>query len=169
MMIIPLFGKKALGRVALVDDEDYEMLSEHRWHVYEKNRPGQRTTAYAATSARRSDGRQTKVLMHKLLTGYDFTDHANGNGLDNRRANLRPADKSLNAMNRSSRTGSLSSYKGVSRYKRTGRWFASIKIDGRQQYLGSFDNEQDAARAYDAAARTIFGEFAKPNFPGEGC
>lgn len=153
------------GMVALVDPGDAEMVSQYRW--FARDRFG---TWYAQRNTRRPDGVRTTDTMHRLLTGWDRTDHINGNGLDNRRSNLRPSSASTNAWNSRSR-GGTSRYKGVSWYPKTRRWVARIRVHGSKQYLGYFLDESEAARAYDAAARHHFGQFAAVNFPqpGERC
>ena len=166
MRTVALSGKKAAGRVALVDDADYELVSRYRWHVHERDfGPGRRPMGpYARTGVYNPADRRTKMfLMHVLITGVSTgLDHANGNGLDNQRRNLRPAGQRLNMANtppivRTSR------FKGV-RLLPSGRWQARIRI-GNPIYLGLFDAEEAAARAYDAAARAAWGEFARLNFP----
>lgn len=97
--------------------------------------------------------------MHTFLTGWDFVDHRNGDGLDNRRANLRPATAAQNAANQQLSIANTTGYKGVSLY-RNGRFRASIQ----RRHLGYFDTAADAARAYDAAALDLFGDFAHLNF-----
>jgi hypothetical protein len=150
------------GLVALVDDADADLLRRTSWHAI----PGCYTW-YASRGIQRADGRSTTQLMHKMLTGWPRTDHINGDGLDNQRANLRPATAGQNVAN-ARKGGGSSRFKGVSWWKRSGRWQAYIMIDGHQAFLGHFDAEEDAARAYDAEARQLFGEFARLNFPGPG-
>jgi len=162
---IPLRDSKGKGRVALVDDEDYDLVMHYRWHVYEKIRTDTRNNGpYAQAGIRLDDGRQTTIRMHKLITGWPMTDHEDGNGLNNQRYNLRPANQSQQSMNRRSFAGSSSQFKGVS-LKKNGRWCAYIQLNGKFTHLGTFADELEAALAYDAAARQLHGKFARLNFP----
>ena len=163
MKTVPLHGKVAAGRVTLVDDEDYELVMQYRWNVKEEVRNGLPHGPYAVTSYRVA-GKIHILLMHKLITGWPRTDHVDHDGLNNQRSNLRPATNAQNQQN--SRSGSgTSRYKGVCWAKRERKWRAVIRPDGVQRYLGYFDVEEDAARAYDAAALEIYGEYACVNFP----
>lgn len=156
---VPLYGKHARGRTALVDLEDYEMVMRHRWHVWEAERPGRPNGPYARTG---------HTFMHTLLTGWPQVDHDDGNGLNNRRSNLRPATVQQNKANHGTRSDSVASaYKGVYRVRKgtRRRWYARICSGANETNLGYFDSEEDAARAYDAAARRLFGEYAYLNFP----
>jgi hypothetical protein len=159
---IPLYGKKAAGRVALVDQADANLVLRNRWHVYEVRRSGRTHGPYASAFNRGIGG---IVSMHKLITGWPLTDHLNHDGLDNRRQNLRPATTSQNRQNQRPPIGGSSRFKGVSWHKRSRKWVA--QMGGEQHYLGSFASEEDAARAYDCAARQAYGEFAYLNFPDE--
>jgi hypothetical protein len=108
------------------------------------------------------------VSMHRLIMGFpkNLIDHKNLNGLDNRKDNLRAANKSKNAMNVQKRGGSnTSKFKGVSLCKCTGRWRACIRINGKHLKLGRFNDEKSAAEAYDSAAVKHFGQFSRLNFP----
>lgn len=103
--------------------------------------------------------------MHRLIFSLKWTptteiDHKNGNGLDNRRENLRIATRSQNAANRFKRGGS-SKFKGVCIAGK--RWKAGIRQDGKSYHLGTFDTEEEAALAYNASATIRFGEFARLN------
>lgn len=150
------------GLVALVDDEDGPWALGYKWHASENGH-----TWYAQRNARASEA--TKVpLMHVELTGFARTDHVNGNGLDNRRENLRAASPSQNRMNARKAAGQSSQYKGVTFIRRARRWQAQIGGHGAYIYLGLFGTEREAALAYDAAARIQFGTFAALNFPGPG-
>ena len=109
------------------------------------------------------------LYLHRLIVGAgpsQHVDHRNGDKLDNRRGNLRVASKSQNGANRPKDNitrGATSHYKGVSWKSGRNRWVAHIHVEGRTQYLGSFTNEDDAARAYNMAAVATWGEFARLN------
>jgi hypothetical protein len=105
-------------------------------------------------------------MMHRIIAAADddtCIDHINGDGLDNRRANLRPATRAQNAANRRPRAGGSSRFKGVHWSKADNRWVARIHSGGRDITLGRFLGEYDAARAYNRAAVRVYGEFAYLN------
>lgn len=165
MLTVPLHGRVAAGRLALIDDEDWDLVSGYRWYVWETLRPGLRPNGpYARAHAYRG-GRRIVLRMHTLITGWVRVDHADGNGLNNQRANLRPATLSQNGANRRKQEGCSSRFKGVSWHQGRRRWVAQIRIDGKRYCLGRFVDEESAARAYDAAALAAWGEFAYLNFP----
>jgi len=110
-------------------------------------------------------GRCFSIKMHAFILGIPFADHANGNGLDNRRENLRPADATTNAWNRPRKSDNTSGYKGVSWDRKNGNWRAYITANGSRRHLGRFATAELAAAAYDVAAREIHGQFARLNFP----
>lgn len=146
------------GQVALVDDQDYEFLSQWKWYAQKD-----RYTYYAV----RRDGKK-RMKMHRqvLGLGYDSNlvgDHRDHNGLNNQRSNLRVATKSQNAANRLSRKNSTSKYLGVSIDRLGKSWQVHVVKGKAQKYVGLFDNEESAALAYNKAAAEIHGEFASLN------
>lgn len=147
------------GLVALVDDEDAKTVLAHKWHAARVGR-----VIYAQRTALRS-GRKVTIRLHTFLTGYGKTDHHNGDGLDNRRANLREATHAENQRNVRRPIHNTSGFKGVTLDKRSGKWTAQIHSSGRHLYLGRYTSPEDAARAYDDAAREHFGKYARVNFP----
>lgn len=151
------------GQVALVDDEDYEFLSQWKWHA----KPD-RDTFYAARNAQdltKRSGRAT-LRMHQAIMDAPSSmevDHRNGDGLDNRKSNLRIATHGANQQNRSSTSANRSGFKGVSWFPPQARWRATIQADGVWRLLGYFTDPIDAARAYNDAALDLHGEFAVLN------
>ncbi len=150
------------GLVALVDDEDYGRISSAgSWHALPNGR-----THYARRNYWQ-EARCFTVLMPALITGLTYVDHANGDGLDNRRENLREASHGQNMANKRLYRNNTSGYKGISWQNNRRRWQARIWVAGRFKSLGTYSLPEDAARAYDAAALRYFGEFARLNFPQE--
>ena len=152
------------GMYALVDDADHEWLNRYKWYAKKSNK-----TYYAVRQQRVSKHKQATVLMHREILGLKQGDpregdHRNHNGLDNQRNNLRIADKAQNQQNRTERRNSYSKYKGVSWNKRDRKWQVYIGLGGKSKYVGYYEDEKEAARAYDAEARKYFGEFANTNF-----
>lgn len=151
------------GLVALVDPEDFDrVMAAGPWHARPRGR-----TVYAQRHTRLADGRRSTQQMHNLIVGFVGVDHKNGDGLDNRRANLRAANQSQNTANTRLRSDNKSGLRGVSWRKANNCWCAQIRIDGKTLWLGLFSTREAAARAYDVAALQIFGEFARLNFPKE--
>lgn len=146
------------GKVTLVDDADFDDLAQFKWYARRD-----RATWYALRKTYQGK-KQTTVLMHALIAG-GLADHRNGNGLDNRRENLRRCTRQQNAANTQVSARSRSGFKGVSfvvpRRKRQVTYQAAM----RNKYLGTFERVHDAARAYDRAAVEKYGEFACVNFP----
>lgn len=146
------------NKFALVDDDDHETLSKHKWHFADCGNTGY-AKRYNPTR------KPTLLRMHNvilpLLEGY-MCDHINGNGLDNRKSNLRLVTKSQNMMNRGLQKNSISGYVGVSKHKQ-GKWRAYIKVNRKQIHIGMFTDKKEAAKAYNEAAKHYHGEFAKLN------
>ena len=149
---------------AIVDDEDYERLIAYRWNaVMPAN------TWYAQTNLVVHGVRRTIQMQQIILDappGF-IVDHRSRNGLDNRRANLRVADRSGNAQNRIRHCSKTSDFIGVSFAKqRRNPWRAQIQtVRTGKITIGFFANPIDAAFAYDEKASELFGEFAVLNFP----
>ncbi len=165
MTTIPL-GKS--GLVALVDDEDAERVGSYLWHAF---RSGGNVYAIRRIRVGGYKGPKVCCLMHRFIVsapdGLDV-DHRNHNGLDNRRENLRVCEHVHNMRNMLPHsTGHSSTFKGVGFHKKRAKWRAFIRLNGREEHLGLFVSEIEAARAYDAAALAAWGEFAWLNFPEE--
>jgi len=152
------------GKYAIVDPDDYYWLSEYKWYAF---RAGNKF--YATRKRRGPKGIKRKTIgMHREVANTPenmVCDHINGKPLDNRKTNLRPATRQQNSWNMSKPLkASCSKYKGVAFHKREKKWSAQIIIDGRQISLGTFEDETEAAKEYDKAAKKYFGQFAKLNF-----
>lgn len=157
--------------VCKVSPEDYDWVILRRWQLHK--------TGYATrtfTSAEKRAGVTGLCRMHRIVNGTPpglHTDHINGSRLDNRRENLRTVTIKQNAANKTiqkKRGAGQTKYKGVCALR--GRnlknpYLAYIgnPANGTRRYLGYFATQESAARAYDTAARELFGEFARPNFP----
>lgn len=143
------------GRVAIVDEQDFERLSAFKWCV--------QSTPKGNLYASRHDG-DTMVLMHREILGVPDdinVDHRNWDGLDNRRDNLREATQARNSLNHPGHKVKVSRFKGVYFHRQNQNWVASF----RHKHLGCFATEEEAASAYDAAAFKADPEFAYLNFP----
>lgn len=166
MKTVILRGKKAAGRVAVVDDGDLDLVSQYPWYVWEVCRAGRPAGPYAIAPFYRN-GKRTTIRMHTLITGWPLVDHEDHDGLNNQRHNLRPATPVQNAGNMRGHVGSFSRFKGVSWSYDGNVWVAQIRINGHSMRLGRFAFEEEAARAYDVAAFGAWGEYAHLNFPDE--
>lgn len=140
------------GEQVLIDDEDYELLSQYTWRKYAYNR-------HVHTSIN-----QQTILIHRMLMKPAegmVVDHINGDPLDNRKANLRVCTQAENTMNRRPNYRGASKFKGVTKHGK--RWRAQINRDGVKYDLGCFDCETQAAAAYNGAAIVLCGKFAHLN------
>lgn len=150
------------GQFAIVDDCDFEEVSKYKWCADKS-----RNNGYYAVRAISVSGKSKKIYMHRHILEINdskiHVDHINENKLDNRRSNIRIASLAENSRNRKKTKGRSSKYKGVTWFKRDSRWAAQINHNGKGIRLGYFENEIDAALAYNVAAKNLFGEFAKLN------
>jgi hypothetical protein len=161
---VPLSSRKYPGLVALVDDADHERVSRYTWWPL-KTHCG---TTYAWT---RVEGRTT--LLHRfILPAEGKVDHKDGDGLNCQHGNLRPATDQQQMQNRVKAHGPVKKpkYKGIysrAQHTRGRAWIARLHKDGKTRYLGAFFTPEEAAMAYDTAAREAYGEYACTNFGGE--
>lgn len=149
------------GKLALIDDDDFETHGQVKWHAMNH---GRRT--YAVRNVR--VGLHSKAIyLHRQIMnapkGMDV-DHINGDTLDNRKCNLRICTRSENLRNRPKDPDNTSGYKGVHWSKKYNKWQSKIVLQRKTIHLGFFDDPIEAARAYDAKAKEIHGEFAFLNF-----
>lgn len=169
MIVIPL----TRGQMTVVDDEDAD-LAEDGWYTLTCHSTSY-TIHYACRQAPSPGGKRRLILLHRTILervlGREIkkcyvVDHINLDGLDNRRSNLRLASNQENQRNkRATCTRKSSRFKGVTWHKHTRKWQARIAVNKQSKYLGVFETEEDAAKAYDAAAVRLFNEFALLNFP----
>lgn len=151
------------GKVVIVDEADFQLLSQWNWWVDLRG--------YAYRTGRKSDGVlwRKNIRMHRQILGLTdplvFCDHVNHNPLDNRRVNLRACTNSMNVANSRTSADSSTGYKGVRFDKRLKfkPWTARIVFNGREISLGYHPTKEQAALAYNKAAKRLFGEFANLN------
>jgi hypothetical protein len=149
----------------ILDQKDYYRFGNLKWHI-----KGNGKKYYVVSSVKNGPGRTKLLSLHREITNAPkglVVDHRNGDTLDNRRANLRLATQSQNMQNVPKKKNTSSRFIGVYFIKSDGKWGAQIRGKGKDKWLGRFNNEIDAARAYDIAARKYYGEFARLNFPDE--
>lgn len=142
MKLIPL----SKGQHAIVDDEDYDAMNSVKWYTYECF-----YTFYAMRTVRMGGGKKKSFHMHRMINKTPdgmLTDHINGNGLDNRKENLRSVSHKENMVNCARNTPKRPKYRGISWHKSNYKWYAQITIDSKNIYIGSFHNQEEAASAY---------------------
>lgn len=156
--IVPL----TKNQIAFVDTEDYERISQHGWQAHWSKE----TQTFYAQRATRINGKQVHISMHReimLITDTTvLVDHANRNlTLDNRKVNLRVANRSQNGFNSKKPKNNTSGFKGVHFNKLIGKWQAQITVNYKHKHLGLFSTPELAHKAYCKAADELHGEFAR--------
>lgn len=147
------------GKLARVDDGDYEWLNRSKWCYNGR---------YAVRVVTGDDGKQHTVFMHRIIaeTPYGmYTDHIDGDGLNDQRANLRICTRAENSHNRGMQANNTSGFKGVSWETNSRKWKAAMRFEGRSIRIGYYSTALEAAIAYDQAALRFHGEFARLNLP----
>jgi len=163
MKKIQLGGHHKSSRIhgyALVDDEDFEELNKHKWYAIKDH-----NTYYAIRHDKRDPNtlERKSVRMHRILLNAPsnmVVDHINGNGLDNRRSNIRLCTQSQNAFNQRKNIKNVSGYKGVGWHKQRKKWRAQIRINKKRIDIGHFSTPKLAHEAYIEAAKKYHGDFA---------
>lgn len=165
------------NKIAVIDDEDYKLISLNQWYE-DKNYAVRVITIQKSNKIKGIKSKRERIYMHTVilenklgrkLKKEEEVDHINGNGLDNRRCNLRPCTHSQNQANgvkykTYNHQKTTSKYKGVSWRKDCSKWHARIRYQKKLIHLGHFNDEIRAAEVYDEAAKKYFGEFARINF-----
>ena len=147
------------GQFAIVDDEDYERVSKYKWQATWGG------YCYYATRIPWNKGKRHEIRMHRfILNAPDdkIVDHIDFNGLNNRRDNIRTCTHSQSQYHRRSH-GGTSKYKGVSLCRKNNKWQAQIKHNRKSKWIGQYEKEKDAAKAYNKKAKELFGDFAYLN------
>ena len=163
---IALVGIKGIGLYTIVDDEDFEFLSQFRWRLSRKGYAETHGSKLVRTYYSKTGVQMQRFLMRDCLKDGLLVDHINGDKLDNRKENLRLVTMSQSNANRGKinfkhKNDKWSKFVGVS-WDRN-KWRAIICKEGKKEYIGRFDNEEDAAKAYNKRALELFGEYARIN------
>lgn len=150
-----------------IDPQDADLVHAHNWYVA---KDGHTFYVIRAAQSETTKGRQTTQRLHRVILGRmlgreplkdEFCDHIDGDGLNNRRSNLRIATNGENQRNRRVNENNTSGYKGATFHKRDNKWRARIEVDGKQIHLGLFATREEAYAVYCEAATRLYGEFAR--------
>ena len=159
------------GYVAMVDAEDYSWLSQYSWSArISHNKDGSIKNVYAMRGIRKKEESENPIYqMHRLILGITDpaieVDHVDFNGINNSRDNLRVATDSQQQGHTRLRKTNTTGFKGINYFEKLKKWGAHIGCRGKLKHLGLFADKIEAAKAYDKAAKELFGEFAVLNFP----
>lgn len=148
------------GQVAIVDNEDYEYLNQFKWYAHWSPRlNGYYAVRHQHLGYSNGERKQKMIIMHRIIVNAPngkVVDHKNHNALDNRKSNLRIVSQRQNNQNKKSK--GTSKYPGVHWEMKRNKWRANIQLEGKSKHLGYFDDEREAAKAYENACREIIGE-----------
>jgi len=159
-ILLSKYGKNKGKYVALVDDEDYERVNKLNWYI--KIRKS--NNLYYAVRQFAHNNKMKCQFMHSYILGLPMIDHKDHNGLNNQRLNLRECTTIQNCQNQRISLNGSSIYKGVNWNNYSKKWVSQIGVNYRRIFIGRFKDEIEAAKAYDAKAKELFGEFAFVNF-----
>lgn len=148
------------GLIALIDDSDFEAVSIYKWFACRTSKRSK--THYAFRNTLKNGKRSTQTMHRFILQAVDskiHVDHINGDGLDNRRSNIRLASQSNNMKNRGASKNNILNIKGVSFDKKRNMFMARLNLNGDKIWLGRFKTAEEASRVYEMKAKEVFGEF----------
>lgn len=164
-MLIDVSTKKYPNTFTIIDEEDFPVLREYKWHLF-SSRYGKKYIARGQRIGPRKENKTKAILLHRVIMNPPedkCIDHINGNPLDNRKENLRICEMKENTRNRKKSNNCSSRYLGVNKRSDGKMWEAGIRFNGVRTYLGSFKSEEEAALAYNKKAKELFGVFANLN------
>jgi len=148
------------GKFAIVDDEDYEYLSQWLWYAIRH-----KGYFYASrANSIKANGVKKNILMHRVILNAQedmLVDHENGNTLDNRKSNLRQASHCENMRNRKIQSNNTSGFRGVSFHKLSKKWHAKISVNGYPKSLGYYETPKEASMVYEKEAERIYGKYRR--------
>lgn len=157
--------KLTQNKYVFVDNEDYNELIKYKWNARKSNKGSDIWYAWRGIHHRKIMPQQELISMHSQVLNFpkNYIDHINGNGLDNRKQNLRSCTFSQNIWNQKIRKNNTSGFKGVSWDKYNKKWRSRIGFNYKYILIGYFDDPINAANAYNKKAKELFGKFARLN------